>query len=189
MKQFLSLLAIALTWGGVAGTWLVEGDAWVYAIIIFGLGIVLSIGIGLWEHDFRALISAVIPVGLAAFYLATYFGIVSFSGGNLSFGDTCRVSEYEHMASATQFDKKCSELTQADIYWDAKVPFGKLYWYEGRGDPPDVLNGCRVGFTADAINNPKATTYFAKPCSLLTDQDAVDAGGGTGETYYYWAWD
>ncbi len=197
MKGSLSVLALILTWGGAgvvtwggAGvTWVTRDDLFLYGIGAFGVGIVLSVVVGFWEKDFKAILRALLPAIFAVYNIATYTGFVSFADGELTFGDTCRVSTNESMEGATRFDKSCSDLTQADIYWTAGVGYGSRYYYRGTGSPPITFNGCRIGLSRESIGDPEGTTYFAKPCEELTDADRDKAGVQPGRTYYYWDWD
>ena len=189
MKKAARYIGLALGFGGAVSAYFVEGDLWLYAVAAALLGSVVTSGVNLAERKRVAALASLLPIGIAAFYLVINPVNFTFEGGRLSIQETCMVRQYQEYGEATTFQKKCSELTNADIYWEAKVEYGERYYYEGKGAPPQTFNGCRIGLTRDAIGDPDKTVYVAKPCEQVTSEDAQRAGVGASGSYYTWQWD
>ena len=189
MKKAARYVGLALGFGGAVSAYFLEGDLWLYAIAAALLGSLVTAGVNLAERKRVAALLSLLPIGIAAFYLVMNPVNLTFSEGRLSIQETCMVRQQEEVGESTTFQKKCSELTQADIYWEAKVEYGQPYYYQGKGSPPQTYNGCLIGLTRDAVNDPAKTTYVAKPCDQVTTEDAKQASAGASATYYTWQWD
>ena len=106
------------------------------------------------------------------------------------FEGVCLVGRQDVIAldAAVHFDKPCSEVTLAHVYWDAGIPAGESFTYWGNRHTVDPIGGCVVGDSTYSLNAPEDLTHFAKPCSVLTDSDTTAAGILPGQNYYYWDW-
>ena len=89
---------------------------------------------------------------------------------------------------ATYFEKPCSEITLAHIYWNAGIPVEGSFTHWGNGHIIDPAGGCVVGDKAYSLNATEELAHFAKPCSALTDSDTAAAGILPGQNFYYWDW-
>lgn len=193
----LALIGILLSWAGVAITWLSGDDyrAWLIGIgLIFIAAVfraVFSLLVGLWERNLRPMFGHLVPVGLAIVYLiGTYettdvSRLISGVQEDITRTEKCEVSSTPSRGDAVIFYKHCSEITLADIYWEAEITGAYYYW--GEGDPRDPDGGCVISQFQDGIYNNANLMHFSKPCSRVTDAD-VEVYIPPGGSYYYWDW-
>ncbi len=189
----LALIGILLSWAGVAITWL-SGDnyrAWIVGIGLIFIAAVFSLLIGLWERNFRPMFVHLVPVGLAIVYLASNYEtadvsrLISGVQEDISGTEKCEVSSTPSRGDSVTFYKHCSEITLADVYWEAGITDEYYYW--GEGEPRDPYGGCVISQFQDGIYDNANLMHFSKPCSRVTDAD-VEVYIPPGGSYYYWDW-